>query len=78
VNYCRKGDKSHKLAKTARMKWEVRMWLIVDILVADQLRAYTKALESTEADNKKGFSSELDTNPAKKRHHFLCWRGVLS
>jgi len=54
------------------------MWLIVDILVADQLRAYTKALESTEADNKKGFSSELDTNPAKKRHHFLCWRGVLS
>ncbi len=27
VKYCGKGDKGHKLAKTARMKWEVRMWL---------------------------------------------------
>ena len=25
VKYCGKGDKGHKLSKTARMKWEVRM-----------------------------------------------------
>ena len=30
--YCGKGEKGYKLAKTARMKWEVRMWLIPDIL----------------------------------------------
>ena len=33
VKYCGKGDKGHKPAKTARMKWEVRMYWIADILI---------------------------------------------
>jgi len=37
--YCGKGEKGYKLAKTARMKWEVRMWLIPDILINTQAEA---------------------------------------
>ena len=47
-------------------------------LVADQLKVQAKILESTGADNKKGSSSELGTDPAKKRHHFLRWRSIFS
>ncbi|MBW2249122.1 MAG: hypothetical protein JRF60_00445 [Deltaproteobacteria bacterium] len=37
VKYCGKGDKGHKLTKTARMKWEVRMCLIKDTLPVSTL-----------------------------------------
>ena len=47
-------------------------------LVADQLRAYTKTIESTGADNKKGLLLNWILTLQKKRHHFLRWRSVFS
>ena len=47
-------------------------------LVADLRKVQTITFEKVGRRNSKGSSSELDTDPAKKRHHFLRWRSVFS